>query len=258
MWRICEVFSHQFPRICLWTATIICSYRLMLLSGRAIYIDAVEYFDVTFFWCSRLLLASSTRLSVSSFPADNHLHLSQPNTGTHPPIDNTDSVGSGISQDGLLCFTILYEASQTSAWVRTGCSWKRLVLCRARRLLQVSCLCTWQVVARSEYFHNGRASYIQVHLFLGCLYTSTYMYIVHLASYLLRNGDCVLLLLFILLFADIIYNTSYLLRNGDWCRLSEAEKGSILQKISEFSFQGVEFWWKTLQCCLKSLWLAIW
>ena len=89
LWRICEVFSHQFPhfwrRICLWTATIICSYRLMLLSGRAIYIDAVEYFDVTFFWCSRLLLASSTRLSVSSLPADNHLHLSQPNTGTHPP-----------------------------------------------------------------------------------------------------------------------------------------------------------------------------
>ena len=89
LWRICEVFSHQFPhfwrRICLWTARIICSYRLMLLSGQAIYIDAVEYFDVTFFWCSRLLLASSTRLSVSSFPADNYLHLSQPNTGTHPP-----------------------------------------------------------------------------------------------------------------------------------------------------------------------------
>ena len=86
LWRICEVFSHQFPRICLWTATIICSYRLMLLSGRAIYIDAVEYFDVTFFWCSRLLLASSTRLSVSSLPAENHLHLSQPNTGTPHPL----------------------------------------------------------------------------------------------------------------------------------------------------------------------------
>ena len=80
LWKICMVFPHFLRRNCQWTEKH--------------YVDWCFYRDgselrVTFFWCSTLLLASSTRLKVSSsLPTHNQNQnlLSRPNSGrpTHP------------------------------------------------------------------------------------------------------------------------------------------------------------------------------